>query len=86
MVLVGGEKDGYGMDGELTVSAEHRPRVFYAVPNLDEDRIKKTHGHDAKRELRDKLAILAYEFNEERSTDDVFVMDRNDKLDKVRQL
>ena len=73
------------MDGELTISDKLRPQVFYAVPNLDEDKIKKTHGHDAKRELRDKLAILAYEFDEERSTPDLFVMVRNEELDKVRQ-
>jgi hypothetical protein len=85
MVLFGGEKDGYGMDGELIISGNHRPQVFYAVPILDEDKIKKTHGHDAKRELRDKLAVLAYEFDENASTADLFVMRRKTELDKVRQ-
>jgi hypothetical protein len=85
MVLAGGEKDGYGIDGELTISAAHRPKVFYAVPNLDEDKIKKVHGKQAKLELRDRLAVLAYEFDETASSTERFVMVRNAKLDKVRQ-
>ena len=85
MVLYGGEKDGQGMDGELMISAAHRPKVFYAVPNLDEDKIKKTQGKQAKLELRDRLAVLAYEFDESVSDAEQFVMVRNAKLDKVRQ-
>jgi hypothetical protein len=86
MVLHGGEKDGYGQDGELFIRVEDCPTVFYAVPNIDEERIRATHGTDAKRELRDKLAILAYEFDGEASTDDCLVMRRNPKLDKVIKL
>jgi len=85
MVLYGGEKDGYGQDGEVTISAHDCPNIFYAVPNIDDEKIRATHGTDAKRELRDKLAVLAYEFDGESSTHDLFVMRRNPKLDKVRQ-
>jgi hypothetical protein len=85
MVLYGGEKDGYGQDGELSLSADDCPNVFYAVPNIDEERIRATHGTDAKRELRDKLAVLAYEFDGEASTSEMFVMRRNAKLDKIHQ-
>jgi hypothetical protein len=84
MILCGGEKDGHGQDGELTISAEDRPDVFYAVPNLDEDRIKKTRGNAAKRDLHDKLACLAYEFDAEASSDERFVMKRNAGLDKIQ--
>jgi len=84
MVLVFGEKDGHGQDGELTVSPEDRPDVFYAVPNLDEDKITKTKGNDAKRELHDKLACLAYQFDPEASSPERFVMKRNASLDKVQ--
>lgn len=84
MILFGGEKDGHGQDGELTVSAKDRPDVFYAVPNLDEEKVTKTKGKDAKLVVRDKLACLAYEFDEESSSKDRFVMVRNAKLDKVQ--
>lgn len=81
MVLFGGEKDGYGMNGEL--NTDECPQVFYAVPNLDEDKIKKTRGAEAKKELREKLSVLAYEFSEDASTADRFVMVRNADLDRV---
>jgi hypothetical protein len=84
MILVGGEKDGQGQDGELTISAKDCPNVFFAVPNLDEEKIVKTKGNQAKIELRDKLACLAYEFDAEASSKDRFMMKRNAKLDKVQ--
>lgn len=83
MVLFGGEKDGYGMNGELNVTPEDCPEVFYAVPNADEDRIKKTKGAEAKRELREKLSVLAYQLSEDASTPERFVMVRNADLDRV---
>ena len=86
MILHGGEKDGLGQDGELTISAKDCPRIFYAVPNLDDEKIRQQKGNDAKRELRDKLAILAYEFDKDSSTDQTFVMRRRPHLDKVRQV
>jgi hypothetical protein len=85
MVLHGGEKDGYGQDGELSITAADCPSIFFAVPSIDDERIRATHGTEAKRELRDRLAILAYEFDAEASTEDILVMRRNPKLDKVRQ-
>lgn len=85
MQLFGGEKDGMGQDGELSISSKDRPDVFYAVPNLDEDKIKKTRGNDAKREMRDRLAILAYKFDPTDSDDKRYKMKRAPELDKVRQ-
>lgn len=79
--LFGGEKDGW----DSTVSIDGRPEVFYAVPNLDEDRIKKTRGTQAKQELRDKLAVLAYKFDPDISSANHFKMRRAPELDKVRQ-
>lgn len=81
MVLYGGEKDGYGLNGELDIKSH--PQVFYAVPNHDEERIKRTAGKQAKIEMRNKLSVLAYEFDPERSTYDRFIMVRNPELDKV---
>lgn len=79
MELMGGEKDGYS----VKMSASSRPDVFYAVPNLDEGKIRSTKGNTAKSEMRDRLAVLAYRFNEETSTSDCFRMDRCPELDKV---
>lgn len=83
MVLYGGEKDGLGINGELIVSADSRPDVFHAVPNLDEDRIKKAKGDTAKTELRNRLAVLAYRYDPERSTANHFKFYRAPELDKV---
>jgi hypothetical protein len=83
MVLVGGEKDGLGQDGELSLSAKDRPNVFYAVPNVDDEKIRNAKGNQYKHELRDKLAVLAYQYDPYTSTTDVFYMDRTPALDKV---
>lgn len=81
MQLFNGEKDGWSAE----VSLDARPDVFYAVPNLDEDLIKKTRSTHAKSELRDKLAVLAYKFDPDRSTAKHFRMVRCPELDRVRQ-
>lgn len=80
MTLVGGEKDGL----ELSLSDDDAPDLYFALPNADEDKIKKTRGNEAKRELRDKLAILAYKFDPHSSSQDRYVMRRRPELDKVR--
>ena len=79
MECVGGEKDGY----ELKISASDRPDVFFATPNLDEEKIRNTKGNDAKRELRDRLAVLAYQFDPAVSTEERFRMRRCPELDKI---
>ena len=80
MVCFGGEKDGL----ELSLSDDDAPDLYYALPNADEDKVKKTRGNEAKRELRDKLAILAYKFDPHSSSQDRYVMRRRPELDKVR--
>ena len=80
MTLFGGEKDGL----ELSLSDDDAPDLYFALPNADEDKIKKTRGNEAKRELRDKLATLAYKFDPHSSTQDRYVMRRRPELDKVR--
>jgi hypothetical protein len=77
-VLVNGEKDGY----ERELSPDQIPQIFYAVPNLDETKIANTKNNDAKRELRDKLAVLAYRYDALSSTPDCFRMIRTPELDK----
>ena len=80
MVCMGGEKDGL----ELSLSDDDAPDLYFALPNADEDKIKKTRGNEAKRELCDKLATLAYKFDPHSSTQDRYVMRRRPELDKVR--
>lgn len=81
MDLMGGEKDGWW----VKISADARPDVFYAVPLLDEDRVKKTKGETAQRELAERLATLAYKYDPARSTATHFRMYRAPELDKVHQ-
>jgi hypothetical protein len=80
--LFGGEMDGWEMKN---VPVASRPDVFYAVPRLDEDKIKSTSGSRAKQELRQKLATLAYKFDPDRSTANHFKMTRCPELDRVPQ-
>lgn len=79
MVLMGGEWDGE------TRELDHAdiPQIFYAVPLAELDRIKATKDNDAKRELRDKLAVLAYKYDPVGSLPDCFRMVRTPELDKV---
>ena len=54
MVCMGGEKDGL----ELSLSDDDAPDLYFALPNADEDKIKKTRGNEAKRELQGKYRAL----------------------------
>jgi hypothetical protein len=82
VVLEGGEKDGL----ELELSHSDVPQIYYAVPNLDDDKIKNTKGNDTKRELRDKLAVLAYKYDPLSSGPGIYRMIRAPHLDKVTQI
>ena len=65
--LFGGECDGH----VVTVSKADRPDVFYAVPLLDNDKIRLAKSKEAKLAVRDRLAVLAYEYDgEEHKTED----------------
>jgi hypothetical protein len=78
---MGGEKDGDSYE----VSPADVPQVFFAVPHADDHVIKEVKDNDAKREARDRLAVLAYKYHPERSTPERFVMVRTPTLDKVSQ-
>ncbi len=79
LVLIGGEQDGLEVPG---ISAQECPHIFYAVSIADQDKIRTTRGNNAKRELRDRLAYLAYQYDPLVSTHDRFVMRRRADLDK----
>lgn len=81
MVLMGGEKDGL----DFHLNPADIPQVFYAVPSPGEIEIARTRGVDAKRETRDRLAVLAYRYHPESSTTEVFRMVRTPELDKMTQ-
>ena len=82
IVCMGGEKDGL----ELTLPDDLRPDVYYALPNLDEEKVTKIRGAKAKHELRDRLSRLAYRFDPDSSTEDRRVMRRTPELDRVSPL
>lgn len=81
MQLMGGEKDGLEIPMRR---ANDRPDIFFAVPNHDDEKIRKIKGTTNKLELRDKLAVLAYEFDPESSDEETFRMNRTPAKDKVR--
>lgn len=81
MELWAGEKDGW----ETEMSPDDRPKVFYAVPHADEPKIGACKSTRAKLEMRDKLAILAYEFDPQRSSETRYLMVRRPALDRVPQ-
>lgn len=56
--LFGGECDGH----IVMISQGDRPDVFFAVPLLDNERIREAKGKEAKLAIRDRLATLAYEY------------------------
>jgi hypothetical protein len=58
---MGGECDGH----TVMISHGDRPEVFYAVPLLDNEKIRATKGKEAKLAVRDRLAILAYEYRDD---------------------
>lgn len=78
MVLMGGEWDGQPYE----LAHADIPQVFYAVPLADQDKINSTKDNEAKREMRDKLAVLAYKYDALASTPDTFRMVRTPSLDK----
>lgn len=79
MVMFGGEKDGL----EVPITATARPDVFYAVPNLDDEKVKRARGERAKQELRERLSVLAYKFDPEKSSGNRYRMYRAPALDRV---
>ena len=57
--LMGGEQDG-----QLIPNATKDEIVYYAVPLVDDPKLKSARGKK-KEELREKLGILAYRFQKE---------------------
>lgn len=79
MYLYGGEQDGL----DIPISESSLPKVFYVVPHEDQVKVEAAKGKQAKLEMRDKLAVLAYEYDEQRSDAEHFRMYRNPALDKT---
>jgi hypothetical protein len=80
MQLFGGELDGWE---KKNVSPAARPDVFYGIPRDDEEKIKAVRSPSAKQELKEKLAVLAYKYDEETSTANHYKMRRCCELDRV---
>lgn len=60
--LMGGEQDG-----QLVPNADPktRPKVYYAVPLVDDPKLKGIKGQKKKDELRERLGVLAYQYQKE---------------------
>ena len=80
LICVGGEKDGL----EVDVAAKDRPDVYYALPNLDEEKLRKERNVSARQKLREQLAVLAYRYDPEHSSKDRFQMVRSPDLDRAQ--
>jgi hypothetical protein len=59
---MGGEQDG-----QLVPNApvKDRPEVYYAVPLVDDPKLKSIRGQKKKDELRERLGVLAYKYQRE---------------------
>jgi hypothetical protein len=80
IALYGGEQDG-----QLIPDAKKRPDVYYAVPLVDDEKLKRVRGQNKKNELRERLGVLAYKFEKEVMREGIgleFVYVRFPELDK----
>jgi len=55
--LFGGECDGH----VIMIGKNDRPEILYAVPLLDNEKIREAKSKEEKLAARDRLATLAYE-------------------------
>ena len=62
IALYGGEQDG-----QLIPDApeKNRPEIYYAVPLIHDSKLKEVRGQVKKKQLREKLGVLAYKFDKE---------------------
>ena len=57
--LFGGAQDGL----VKKITGGDHPELFYVHAPSDDERISKVRGAAARKELRDKLSVLAYQFD-----------------------
>jgi hypothetical protein len=82
IALYGGEQDGQLIPD---ASAKTRPEIYYAVPLVDDDKLKRVRGQNKKNELRERLGVLAYKFQKEVMREGIgneYVYVRAPQLDK----
>lgn len=80
--LMGGEQDGQLVPN---ADAKNRPEIYFAVPLVDDAKVKDERGQRKKNELREKLGVLAYRFEKEFLREGIgleYVYVRAPKLDK----
>jgi hypothetical protein len=81
IVLFGGECDGHTVPN----CGVDRPDVFYAVPLVEEPKVKAIRGKVKRKELQEKLGRLAYKFHRVVSKQGIgleFQYERAPELDK----
>jgi hypothetical protein len=82
IALYGGEQDGQLIPD---ASTKERPEIYYAVPLVDDDKVKAVRGQQKKNQLREKLGVLAYKFDKEVMREGIgkeYVYVRAPQLDK----
>lgn len=62
IALYGGEQDGQLIPD---ANPKSRPDVYYAVPLLEDSRLKEIRGQLKKNQFREKHGVLAYKFDKE---------------------
>ena len=80
--LMGGEQDGQLVPN---ADAKNRPEIYFAVPLVDDAKVKDERGQRKKDELRKRLGTLAYRFEKEFLREGIgleYVYVRAPKLDK----
>lgn len=81
IALFGGEQDGQ----LIPDVPKERPEIYYAVPLVDDSKLKEVRGQQKKNQLREKLGVLAYRFEKEIMREGIgkeFVYVRAPQLDK----
>lgn len=62
IALYGGEQDGQLIPD---ASEKNRPEIYYAIPLVHDSKVKEVRGQVKKKQLQEKLGVLAYKFDKE---------------------
>lgn len=59
--LMGGEQDGKLIPDSF--GDDKHPKVYFAVPLLDDEKVKAARGEQQRQKLMNRLGVLAYKFD-----------------------
>ena len=84
IALHGGEQDGKLIPND-PLREKKRPEVYYAVPLLDDEKLKAARGEVQKARLQERLGVLAYRFDKKVTKEGIgteYIYVRSPQLDK----